>query len=401
MKNSMWKDNLNLIVARSKEVFWDCAKLNDDKLALTAGAGGNSYPFVYTRDLSIVIRYLVETKNYHIARQAVQFLASVQAPNGEWVQRYDVWGNRKEDKLQEDNTPLALWAMLTYLQAVDDDGEFERCVPIIRLGLDWIAKNLDSEVGLLFAHSSNHEDGVNQGFDLWTNSACLKALELAAEVLNWSEPQKQALSMRDKLLDHLVHEQRFVRTMDKAGNKKLDADIILLAPYYFQLLPPDDNLLINSVDYLCQRLEDKNIGGYWRYEQDVYLPGPWILYSAIIARYYYSRGERGQGDTILQWICDHTEAGYLPEHLTTKEMYWKYQEHQIRRANNMPVPEMKQARLAEIKRVEEQAKKKDVLSFACPLLWSHMETIAALLAAGYLQDFCLQEQGREQNVANQ
>jgi len=384
------RNTLDLIVARSKEVFWRCATLQDDRLAITAGPDGISYPFVYTRDLSIFIRYVVQTGNLRTARQAVDYLLHVQSSWGEWVQRYDVAGQPKNDKLQEDNTPLALWAILNYLAAADNHEEQQRCEGAIRLGVEWITANLDRKMGLLFAHSSNHEDGINQGFDLWTNSACLRAVELAGAIYGWEEAKELASELRSAIFKHLVHDGRFVRTIDREHVRKTDADIILLAPFYFQILPAQHELLASSVDFLCERLFDAELGGYWRYEQDVYFPGPWILYSAMIARYFYTVGRRNEGDAIVQWIFANSQQGYLPEHLLTKEMFWKYRDHQVRRANNMPVEEMKEARLREIGKLDEQAQQCDVLYYACPLLWSHMETVAALLAGGYLSGFDLE-----------
>ncbi len=235
-----------------------------------------------------------------------------------------------------------------------------------------------------------HEDGINQGFDLWTNSACLRAVELAGAIYGWEEAKELASELRSAIFKHLVHDGRFVRTIDREHVRKTDADIILLAPFYFQILPAQHELLASSVDFLCERLFDAELGGYWRYEQDVYFPGPWILYSAMIARYFYTVGRRNEGDAIVQWIFANSQQGYLPEHLLTKEMFWKYRDHQVRRANNMPVEEMKEARLREIGKLDEQAQQCDVLYYACPLLWSHMETVAALLAGGYLSGFDLE-----------
>lgn len=360
-KQAVWQNNLLIV------------KVNEE------------YPYVYTRDLAILIKFLVEENQEKLARGAINFLLKCQLDNGEWVQRYNDSFQRQEDKLQEDNTPLAVWAILSYIKKFSSKKLPGYWNNKIDKALTWISNNLNNDFDLLYSHSSNHEDGINEGFELWTNSVTAKSFWLASKIIGDDKYRSQYKKIKEAILKLLVKNNRFIRKIDKNNKKYLEADIILLSPFYFDLVENNHKYLKNSASYIQNNLYDKDLGGYWRYEDDVYFPGPWIIYSAILANYYYNIDSFKKADKILSWIMEQSQNGNLPEHLVSRKEFKKHKDHQIKRAQNMPVEKMKKTRLKAIKKLEEKLDDKRVVGYAIPILWSHIETARALKSGEYIK----------------
>jgi len=386
VKNEVKNSTIKSFIQATKNVFEQQSVWNKDLLIVKVN---EDYPYVYTRDLSILIKFLIENDEKYFAKSAIDFLMKCQLNNGEWVQRYNDISIRQEDKLQEDNTPLALWALLSFIDEYDEYDVYNKYKIEISKGLNWIESNLNDKNNLLYSHSSNHEDGINEGFELWTNSVLARVFYLSSKIIGENKYNDLYNKVYDSILKNLTFDDRFIRKIDKKGNKYFEADIILLSPFYFDILDCNDILLKNSIKKIEKELYDNNLGGYWRYEDDVYFPGPWIIYSAIIAQYYYNVGDKNKGDEIISWIFKHDDNGELPEHLVSEKQFNKYKDHQIKRAKSMPIEKMKKARINAIKNLESTFENSNIAYYAQPILWSHIETARALKDGGYIDNINL------------
>ncbi len=366
----------------TQEIFSKQASWRNEELIIKVN---EDYPYIYTRDLAILINFLVEENQKQLALGAIKFLKKCQLQTGEWVQRYNENYGREEDKLQEDNTGLAIWAIMNYLERYGDN-ELSNIEKNLIEGINWIKNNLNDDFNLLYSHSSNHEDGINEGYELWTNSVSAKAIKMYADYFNDSEMYSLYRNIKNAIMDLLTWEGRFIRKIDKTGQKYLGPDVILISPYYFEIISQQNNYLLESLNYILDELQDKRLGGLWRYKEDVYFPGPWVIYTAIVSKCLFDADYKKRAVNLLEWIFSTAKDGKLPEHLVSKKEFEKNKKRQINRAKNMPVKKMKKVRLGIIKDLEDKFENNDVVGYSRPIMWSHIETSRALKKGGYIEE---------------
>ena len=160
---------------------------------------------------------------------------------------------------------------------------------------------------------------------------------------------------------------------------------------------------------LSQKLLDPKLGGLQRYlpfTEDISTHihagnGPWMQYTAMLAQYYFRGGNTKKGDGLLHLIDNYkTEEGYIPEHLTTRKRFdefmrleWntgldfkkEFGEETLlpglpfdRIVEELDVMKNSYERLRDSGSTDEN----EVIHFACPLMWSHVEYAMALLEKG-------------------
>jgi GH15 family glucan-1,4-alpha-glucosidase len=395
---------LTKFLVATRDVFRRCSVFYEGGLGLLASPPEGKYPFVYTRDFAVAIVALSELGDYCTAKRACSFLLACQLPTGEWVQRYDDHARRQDAVVQEDNTALAVWALLTYANLSGDTGLKDAIKGPVLAAAAFMAQNtLHLHVYLAITHTSIHETAVSEGFEIWNSCAHARAFRLVAETYDIAEYGRYADLMERAITNLLTHDGRFLRRLDPHGNPDLRADITLLAPFYFNLYPPDDPTVKKSVALIERVLKDPELGGYTRYlayskaEMSV-LPGPWFFYTAWMARYYYLAGDKGKGDEIIAWIMAHSKDFYLPEHLLSRPRWQRYKGLYAKRIEAMTDERCRAARRREYENLVRQAKVQrislevsEVLYGVLPLLWSHVETLRALQAGGYIEKFALEE----------
>jgi GH15 family glucan-1,4-alpha-glucosidase len=105
-----------------------------------------------------------------------------------------------------------------------------------------------------------------------------------------------------------VEQGAFVKSL---GDAQVDASLLWMS-LPFQLVPPDEGVMANTV----RRIEQELVRGHGvhRYAQDVYYGGgQWILLSAWLGWYYTRTGRRDRAAEILRWIESKWTAEGLPE----------------------------------------------------------------------------------------
>ena len=269
------------------------------------------------------------------------------------------------------------------------------------------------EINLFFSTTSIHESAIERGYSLWVNYSYLRAF-LMAEKIN---EHMGKTDISNKILEFvpyfesnihklLVHNDRYLRRITPEGDYDYKPDITLMSPFYFGFHELNSKVLRNTIDFMANHLWDPELGMLQRYlpfTEDVHTHihagnGPWLQYTAMLARYYYNVGEIKLADKIMDEIGRYkTEEGYLPEHLSTythfeefirlewntgldfnKEFYKEIMvkdipfDHILEELNNM-----KRSYDAIKERQQTHPDDKHIV-FAVPLMWSHAEYAKAL-----------------------
>jgi GH15 family glucan-1,4-alpha-glucosidase len=264
-------------------------------------------------------------------------------PNGSLGSSWHPWVSREEKQLpiQEDGTALVLWALWFHFDKFRDVEftvrQYEGLV--IRCG-DFLASYRDAGTGLPLPCYDLWEE--KWGIHTFTVSAVyagLKAAEKFAEFFGNMKRKKiygnAAREVREAMLKHLYSEEkkRFLKTILPVGNGSFETnytiDASIYAPFYFGVLPPDDEKVVHTMNAVKERLWVKTqVGGIARYEGDGYhattedfenVPGnPWFICTLWLAQWYIA-GAKGPGDLqqavpILEWVAERAlPSGVLAE----------------------------------------------------------------------------------------
>ncbi|MFH1849063.1 MAG: hypothetical protein ABH879_02655 [archaeon] len=376
----------------TRRVFSRCRAEVKGGLAFYASPPDSQYPYIYTRDLSIALNLLSELSDYSSAKACCEALISFQS--GGWVQKYSAEGKRKDDIVQEDNTPLAVWAILSYVTASGDADYGRRVERLVTRACDLVCGNLGKS-GLVRSHTSIHESEINNGYELWNNSASARALELAGQVYGIERHSRSAGLIKGAIATKLVRNGKLIRRVRMNGTPDLMPDVMLLAPFYFGIMG-DRRLLKNALEAV-ERLRDP-MGGYHRYPPEsrqkgivTLFPGPWVFYTAWVAQMYFALGMRARAEDNLDWIFRMMTPQGLPEHVISSETFFRCKAEQLRRLKRLEaVRELKEyvaAGYTGIDRMELIAAKGRIVPYSVPTLWSHVETLRALKAGGYIKRF--------------
>lgn len=388
----MIEDNrVQSFLEASQTALRGCLIRGENGIAFCASYPSQKYPFIYVRDYSVAIRTFCELRDLRNARLACNYLLALQSDSGEWIQRYDEQAKRCDEVLQEDTTPLALWALLSYVK-LSNDSNFKRSIRSkILKSVDFIVDNsLHGHSYLARTTTSIHETEVNKGFELWNTCAHCKVLEMVGTIYGTESCRELASKAKNSILNLLTFNRRFIRRLDESGNPDFRVDINLMSPFYFGLFKCDHPCVENSVNAIESVLRNSEIGGYTRYitysiDELSDFPGSWPHYSAWMAQYYYMAKKKEVGDEIIDWILKNSLNYLLPEIVTTQFSFKKFYNDRLRRSRSLR-NELYRARDQQTidKMAEEVEKGRKILHGTTPLLWAHIETLRALRMGGYI-----------------
>jgi len=401
---------------------------------LLASSPESRYPYVYPRDVSSAAQFFrrltVSEAGYDVKEEAFALLASmarfmrdVARPDGHWGQRYSLAGEDKSIYRQEDNVAHAIAIICNYLLAAQrlgrDVDDLDGYLQVIDHGLGQAIHHLyQPELNLFESTTAIHESAIEEGFTCWVNFTFLYAFSLADEVAHTIDDgdtiRREHLDFRKQFLytisELFIWSDRYVRRIEPGGRIDLRPDFTLLSPFYYGFHHYRD-AIARSVRFLAKQLWDPELGMIMRY-----LPfnrdfathvhagnGPWLQYTAILAQYYYWSGDRERGDDLLRRIDTHTtEAGEIPEHLSTCERFDVFMESEwqtgidfakefdkhillenvdfdkiLEEANNMDRSYRRTGEKCTIR--DNRRQEGGYIQFAAPLMWSHVEYCRALL----------------------
>lgn len=397
--------------------------------ALLATMPGSRYPYVYPRDSACASRMLFRVSAsplrcgdiaFRLLSGITRFIMACQREDGYWGQRYGVDAEDKGIYKQEDNVAHGVTIIARYLLAA---AKREVMIQDLDIYLDALEKGVRyaltnyyrREIHLFYSTTSIHESAIEEGYTIWVNYACLLMLKLIDHVsttYDCGNRFKEALGLRksfESTLENVFsHSERYVRRLRPDGVVDLRPDITLLSPFFFSddgSLSGDPLLFKETINFIYDNLWDPDLGMLQRYLPFIEDPsthihagnGPWIQYTAMLAQYYFSRGEKERGNEIMTIIEGYmTREGFLCEHLTTAERFYEFKKLEWLPGNDFDkefdphilvpgisydhiVEELNHMKLS-YEDVERQCRENPdgYITFATPLMWSHAEYSMAL-----------------------
>ncbi|TFH40594.1 MAG: cyclic nucleotide-binding domain-containing protein, partial [Chrysiogenales bacterium] len=348
--------DLNHAVNVHLNILSQCSVDTDRGSALLATFPGSRYPYVYPRDSACASRFLCHLassplKSGDVAMrflgEIARFILNCQRDDGYWGQRYGVDADDRGIYRQEDNVAHGVSILCRYLLAAKkrdiDIPAIETYLDAVMRGSEFARRNYyRKEIHLFYSTTSIHESAIEEGYTIWVNYAYLLMFRLINE-LGTAYGVQNRFSVERGLAEGFemtvgkvfAQEGRHIRRLKPDGTVDLRPDITLLSPFFFgtgldREYFTDSELFQNSIDFISDMLWDPELGMLQRYlpfieDPDTHIHagnGPWVQYTAMLAQYYFHRGDIGRGNEILAIIDGYkSREGHLCEHLTTPERF--------------------------------------------------------------------------------
>jgi GH15 family glucan-1,4-alpha-glucosidase len=300
---------------------------------------------------------------------------------------------------QEDATALAIWALLTYVKAANDDTLVEVArEPIERATAYTVECTLNSYLYLVETTSSIHESDVSRGYEIWNNCAHAAAFALCHRVYGGERFRRLALMIRRAIGLLMVQDNRFLRRLDPNGYPDPRPDVTMMAPFYFALWSPTERAVLNSAEVIERSLWNVEIGGYIRYlpyspAERLSLPGPYPHFTAWMAQYHYAIGNQDRAEAIMRWLFDNSVEGQIPEIVLPAGSIRRFaSELRVNidtmapggRMTRQAVDQARARRHAELDGLISESRGLDIVPANLPYVWAHVETLRALRRGGYV-----------------
>lgn len=335
----------------------------------------DTYSYMWPRDGAFVASALIRAGYSEISRRFFNFCARIIEPEGYFLHKFSPDGSvgsswhpwwregHPELPIQEDETALVLWALWRHFERFHD---VEFIKPLYR-GL--IIRSAE----FLVQYRNDATKLPEPSYDLWeerrgvytfTVSTVIAGLRAAANFAAAFGEADVAVTYRataddmvQALRRHLFHRDlnRFARggALTPSGSYELDMtiDASLVALWYFEVFPPEDQLVGSTMQAVLERLwVETPIGGLARYENDYYhqvehadvhsVPGnPWFICTLWWAQYLIACAEESsdlqEALTILEWVADHALPSgvlaeqvnpYTGESLSVSPLTWSHAE---------------------------------------------------------------------------
>jgi len=345
-----------------------------------------AYPYVYTRDAVIITKAFNKIGLEKNSEKFYYFMKKYSKLKNykEIFQRYTHNGYPSVTRKQEnDNEGLLLHGIFETYKSNKQETFLDNMWQLV----DETAKLIISysKTGLVKTKRSLHEfSKLEQGYEIWANSAAVRGLFDAAQIA--------------KILNHKKQEQTWTKKakeINKNINKKLfnkkqgiyikntkypnSPDMSILAPFYFNI-NNSKKTIKKTLTYLKKHLWNADLGGFRRFRKFEIVDdwhwytggsGSWIVLTCWAAKFYKKIKDKKNYKETKKWIEQiiNISKGSLPEHIATFEEYeeWKRNETEFntRIINGTKKSEKK------IKKF----KNKKIICWANPLGWSHAEYI--------------------------
>lgn len=349
---------------------------------LLATPKDGAYPYVYTRDGVIMAKALNAAGMTERAENFFHYVNKFSKLDryGDIFHRYNANGYPCVTRKHEhDCTGLVLHGLLDTFRHNGKTSFIELMWPLINK----CVKNIFSysKTGLVRTERSIHElYRLENGYEIWANSACVRGLYDAAEMadaLDRDEEKKKwtkkAKDIEKKMKSRLFHKDLKIYIKN---TKYPDApDISQLSPFYFEL-EKSKQMLKRTMKYLREHIWYKEIGGFRRFRKFEICKdwhwytggsGSWAVFTLWGARFYRELKMKKEERECREWIREIASKtkGLLPEHVATKQEYEMWKAHEIE-FNSRILKGMKKT---------EKMRRNDLYYWATPLGWSHAEYI--------------------------
>lgn len=353
-------DNRGAIIAANDS---DIMKFNKD-----------TYSYMWPRDASFIAQTLDNTGYGEITRRFFLFCKEVQNKEGYLLHKYNpdrslgsswhpwLYKGVYQVPLQEDETAMPLVALKIHYMCTRDI-EFAQLIfdTFILKSAEFLCRYRDETTGLPLPSYDLWEE--QKGVFTYTCSTVYAGLIAASSLSNIVGHDEharryshEAEKVKAAILKYLYceKEKAFVKKIvfDENGNytKDYQADASVCGIFLFDVLPPDDIRVINTMKRMREKLHvNTSVGGLARYENDRYqavgyyppeIPGnPWIIttlwYAQWLLRIAKDRKsyEFLEAENLIQWATQQADStGVLPEqlnpytgeHLSVSPLTWSH-----------------------------------------------------------------------------
>jgi GH15 family glucan-1,4-alpha-glucosidase len=347
------------------------------------------YPYVYPRDAAIMTAAMNTHGEYERSKKFYAFLNRVRRPHGEFYQRYNGGMPYVSNEHELDVTPLVLDGIYDTYTKSGDRLFLEEMWGLVKECASFTETAIDNHVGLVYTANSIHENRkLEEGFEIWANSASVKGLLDAsrmAAALGHDDLRDAWESSSRRLLARVVEtlydkeERTFIKVMRRSGEKVSAPDMSQLAPYYFGIYR-DDAALAETLEGLKEALWNKSIGGFNRF-RDFEVVDDWHWYTGgtgaawpfltlWAARSYRDLGIREGEDSCLAFLDSVlTDDLLIAEKVAPMEGYREWKANELKFAHRA---------MNGVRKVESNVHRigaKGYVCWACPLGWAHAEYI--------------------------
>ncbi|MFH1590770.1 MAG: glycoside hydrolase family 15 protein [archaeon] len=351
-----------------------------------ASPPGARYPYVYPRDLAIVILGFIEAGLMDRAKSALSFVFRSQRSDGAFPQRLDAEGGDASYKpVQLDSVGLILIAFACYARATRDGRAISRWWSKAERGVKYLRAQHDpAGSGLLISMNSIHEfPPIERGFEAWANACAWAALtELAAlgDHLGRRRPSWVHAAEQIKVgVEKRMWNPRFktfvkVIRLREENSVHIGPDASVYALADFGMFSDDDPRIVSTVKLIEKKLWHPTLGGLCRYPEWVGRNnggwGPWPHFTLMLCRHFIRRGDKARAVKYLDWVLSVADRNLLPEHISTVKDFSAYV------TDYTSAGLLRQDRSVLVRNaLKHPAYKKGIAYVTLPLGWPHAEFI--------------------------
>ncbi|GEM_PF-5785318 len=346
-------------------------------------------PWIVTHEQATALLAFTELNEIERARYLIRALLALQHPKGHWAAAYRPDGKPLGGPGIASSAAVA-WALLKYAQHEENPAVAKGLAPHMHKVLRMFMEQLHPQLELPFVQGDVLPPAYSAGFSLWTASLMVAVFRLAGELYRERDYTDMAGFIRAAINLHLVQDGRFIIRLTPQGMPDPRPTIALLAPALFEVEEVHDDLVTKTRQWIERTLVDRRIGGlrpflaYAPGEGGV-LPGVWPTATAWFARYLYLAGERESGDKLLRRLLNSVVDGAMPQTILTSDLlpFVRAQKQALVNGAGRAVEQGVVRRLLDD--LAQQAKERSFLYAICPAFASHMETVRAFVAGGYIR----------------
>lgn len=305
-----------------------------DNGAIVSSTAEKSYLHIFPRNHGFCTLALIKAEKFDNAKKAIEFALKHQnSKNGSFPQRWDEAGNSTGYKpVESDATAMVLFAFAKYVLEKNNVDFAEKNWDKIEKAVDFLVGRISSEKNLVSSPASVHQfPSIEKGYEIWTNALCCAAFrelsKVAEKIKVDYEPLFQENKLKDSLLEYMWNSRLkgFVKSIKirEANSVVLETDASALALSFFDVFPPKDKRLNQTIESVDKKLWFKPFGGISRFERvegrEIGGFGASPFFTLLLADYYTDTEQREKAEKYLSWTINTSFDGLLPEHISTKE----------------------------------------------------------------------------------
>ncbi len=260
--------------------------------------------------------------------------------DGTYGSTWHPWTSKTKNSLniQEDETSTSLYTYYIHFIKTKDYDSLRDYYETIEKAANFLSEFIDEKLKLPLMSYDLWEEKL--GVHTYTISsviAGLKSASLLAKYLgDWNNEEKWGRIYKDmtkSLKEHMFDKERKVyykSIIIDNGNiigydKTVDSSIMGIT--IFDVLDPNDDTVVSSINKIKEALWVNTTGGLARYENDYYqrlqgnydnIPGnPWIVTTMWLAQYYIKTNKLEEARKLIKWVEGFsTPTGLLPEQIS-------------------------------------------------------------------------------------